>query len=191
MAACVTECRTATGGTEQAGAASVGGSVDFFVFAGDEELEEYLGFVAEEVGDDFDAGAADFFHFGIGDGQFVEACGDGVGDGGAVDDFVEVGPVYGGEAHGAGLGGGVDGAAGEIDGVEFFAGEPDGVDFGVGGDVGGLPDDVVCDDDEFVVFDNGGAEGGLSEGEAFFGFFDGEAHPVGVSFGHVVLLGYG
>ncbi len=167
--------------------------IDFFVFVGVELLEEGEGFIAEEVGGDLDAGLAEAFHVEVGDGEFVEAGVGGVGDIGAEEDFIDVGPVDGGEAHGAGFGGGVDGAALEVDEAELFAGEANGVDFSVGGDVGGVPDDVVSGDNEFIVFNDGGRRGFvLWRGRG--GRFRWRAHPVGVGLGHggsfVLQLGF-
>src|SRR5437588_5369317 len=86
------------------------------------EVEEVGGFFAEDAAEEVDGGVGEALEVVVGDGQLVEARGGGVRDGGAEDDAVETRPVTGTEAHGAGLAGRVDRAAGEVDRGEGAAG---------------------------------------------------------------------
>ncbi len=90
------------------------------------------------------AGRDGFFQFVV---QPVVTKADGCGFGAAVgeDDALDLCPVGGGEAHGAGFAGGVEGAAGEVKLAGFLAGSADGIDFCVGGG-------VVVDDDTVPGF---------------------------------------
>lgn len=67
-------------------------------------------------------------------------------------------PVNGGHAHGAGLGGTVDYAAGQIRALNAAAGIPDGHDLGMAGGVGILEDTVAGTADDLSIADDDGAE---------------------------------
>ena len=75
-----------------------------------------------------------------------------------VEDAVEVRPVDGPEAHGAGFATGVKGAAVELVGLELAAGSADGKDFGVGGWVEVRGDSVGSGCDDFAITHDDGAE---------------------------------
>src|SRR5690606_10743429 len=146
-----------------------------------EEVERLLRLFAEDAALDLDRRAAERLHLLVRDAQLAEARPVGVFDGGAEDDAVAVGPVDRGEAHRAGLGRGVDGAAPEVDRAEGLARLAERVDLGVRGDVGRLPDDVVDGADDLAAtvlgrLDDDGTERALPVADALFRLLDGEAH---------------
>ena len=74
-------------------------------------------------------------------------------------DGLDVGPDGGAEAHGTGVAGGVEDAAGEVMGAEGLAGGSDRLDFSVAGGIMPGENTVSPPPDDFVVPDDHGAEG--------------------------------
>lgn len=141
-----------------------------------EGADEFAAFFEHDAASDLDAVAQEDF-FGA---SLVQ----GVGVAGAEDDAGESGLDQGVGARGgaavgaAGFEGDVDGGAPEEFG-ESGAGVFDGFDFGVGS----AGEAMVSCTDEFAVFDDDGADGGVRSGEAdaLASLTDGHAHPVGIN----------
>jgi len=112
-------------------------------------------FVTMEEGDRVGALAAE----DLGDESVVEADGGGFGLGVAVDDPLEVGPVDGAEAHGAGLASAIESAAFQVEASQLLGGDADRLDLGMGGGVVAGEDFVVGGGDHFALVNDHGAEG--------------------------------
>ena len=104
-----------------------------------------------------------------------------VGTGIAKPDAIDVRPVDGGQAHGAGFAAGVDFRALEAEDAELLAGSADGADFAVGGGVVVAGDAVGSFADDGSVTDDYGTErSAAAAADIFSGESDGSAHELRV-----------